>query len=291
MVKYYFSDSVNLNLTEYADKINFLYHINLFDWPIEHGHADYWEFTIVTAGSIQNCCNGKMKTYNANSVFVATTSDVHRLLSANGEAVRYINIMVKESYLQKTLNAISPELLPYIASDQFELTLSGNKISEIEQILLHINYVNANLYKENEKLTCSAFLLLLSDILLSQTVDSLRGSSYLILLNQLAQNNTLLTFNVNSLSKALGYSRVRLNALFKKNFGVTPHEYLVEYKFNHASRLLVNTTMTISEIAYTIGYSNPMQFYATFKKIYKVTPNQYRKLRHSDLSKNKEENP
>lgn len=287
MIEYYFYQSAALNMMQYAAEIDFLYHINLFDWPIEHGHKDYWEFTIMTNGQIDNCSNGKVRTYGANSVFIATTGDVHRLLASGVEPVRYINIMVKESFLQNTVERLSPGLLDYLRSDDFSLTLSGNKISEIEQILLQVNYTNPEQYKENDKFICSAFLLLVSAILFSRATTSLNISPYLVLLNQFAQNNELLTCNVNDLCKKLGYSRGQLNNLFKKHFGIAPHEYLIEYKFNHARRLLVNTNMTISEIAFAIGYANPMQFYTTFKKLFGVTPNRYRSNGHALVPQNK----
>lgn len=96
---YLFSQSSNLNTVRHSEEINFLYHINLFDWPMEHGHKDYWEFTIVTNGAINNCINGKNKTYTENSVFIATTENTHSLRAVDSNPVRYINIMVKENFI------------------------------------------------------------------------------------------------------------------------------------------------------------------------------------------------
>ncbi len=274
---YLFSQNANLNTVRHSEEINFLYHINLFDWPVEHGHKDYWEFTIVTNGAIYNCINGKNKTYTENNVFIATTENTHFLLSANGNPVRYINIIVKEKFLLPTIKAISPDLLNYLKSDTFSLTLSSQKISEIEKILLRINYTDPNSHRNNDYLACSAFMLLMSEIILNQIPPSSTAPPYLASLNLLAQNNELLNYNVNDLSSALGYSRIQLNSLFKKHFGISPHKYLINYKLNYAQTLLLSTTMSISEISYEIGYSTPMQFYETFKKTFGVTPNQFRK--------------
>ncbi len=279
MVEYFFSQNAHLNSREHIDEMDFLYHINLFDWPVEHGHKDYWEFTIVTNGAINNYSNGNTKTYTANSLFVVTPKDVHQVLASGVKSIRYINIMVKESYLQQVERGIMPHLLDHLASENFTLTLSSEKISEIEQILLQVNYSSAEQYEENNKLVCSAFLLILSSILFDHAASSVNAPPYLITLNQLAQNNELLKYNVNDLCRKLGYSRVQLNAAFKRYYGITPHEYLVDYKFNYARQLLMNTTMTISEIADAIGYSTPMQFYTIFKRLYEITPAQYRKSR------------
>ncbi len=277
MIDYFFSQNANLNIVQHAEEINFLYHINLFDWPMEHSHKDYWEFTIVTNGAINNYNNRKSKTYTANSVFIATTEHVHSLFAADRNPLRYINIMVKEKFLISFCNAISPDLLNYLKSDKFSLSLSSQKISEIENILSRINYTAPGRYRDNDNLACSAFMLLMAEIILTKIPPSSVAPPYLASLNLLEQNNELLTYNVNDLSSALGYSRIQLNALFKKNFGISPHKYLINYKLNHAQKLLLNTTLTISEISYEIGYSTPMQFYETFKKTFGVTPNQFRK--------------
>ncbi len=277
MIEYLFSENTYFNTAKLSEEINFAYHINRFDWPMEHGHKDYWEFTIVTNGSINNCINGKNKTYSENSVFIATPENSHSLLAIDHNPIRYINIMVKEKYLTPTINALCPGLLDYLKSDQFSLTLSRQKISEIEKILLQINYADATRSRDNDNLACSALLLLVSEIMLNRATPSSVAPQYLVTLNLLAQNNELLTFNVNDLSSALGYSRIQLNVLFKKNFGITPHKYLTNYKLNYAQKLLLNTTLSISEIAYEIGYSTPMQFYTTFKKAFGVTPSQFRK--------------
>lgn len=283
MISYFFHQSAALNMRAYADKMNFLYHINLFDWPIEHGHSDYWEFTIVTNGAIDNCCNGKVRTYGIDSVFLATTQDVHRLLAAGAEPVRYINIMVREPYLKTLLEAAAPGLYDRLLTDAPALTLPANRVSEIEQILLQVNYSNPDQYRENDALICSAFLLLLSSLLLQTTAAPFRVPPALEHLNRLVQSNELLACNVNDLCRMLGYSRVQLNTLFKRHFGTTPHKYLIDYKFSYAGKLLLNTNKTVTEIAYTIGYSNPMQFYSTFKKLFGTTPDKYRKLGYAGV--------
>ena len=285
MISYFFYQNTWLSLIDRADKINFLYHINLFDWPTEHGHQDYWEFTIVTNGALENHANGRVRVFGANSVLVATTRDVHFLLKSGPDPVRYINIMVRESHLRQILSALSPGLMDYLGSENFQLTLPVNRVNEIEQILLQVTYSNPDRCLENDKLTCSAFLLLISSVLLSQATDLLNMPPSLLQLNQLTQQNELLHCNVNDLAKKLGYSRARLTAIFRKYIGITPHRYLTEYKFNHARKLLETTTMTVSKIAETVGYSSTMQFFANFKRLFGITPSEYRKAGHPPISR------
>lgn len=278
MLEYNFYANANPSMMEHVSEIDFLYHINTCDWPITHGHKDYWEFTIVTKGSMRNRCNSKETIHGANSMFVSTTHDVHRLLAVNNKPLRYINIMVKEEYLLRMLSTISPTFIQHLSSKEFSLTLPDNTINEIEQILLRVNYYNAEQdYKENNELLCSAFLLIVSAILLDYATDSLQVPTHFITLNQLAQSNDLLICNVNDLCRKMNLSRIQLNHLFKRCYGVTPHDYLIKYKFIHACKLLANTNMTVVAISDAIGYSNTTQFHTTFKKLFGMTPAQYRK--------------
>jgi AraC-like DNA-binding protein len=48
-------------------------------------------------------------------------------------------------------------------------------------------------------------------------------------------------------------------------------------RMTHATALLRNTTTPIADISYMIGYENPESFIRAFKKMYTVSPSQYRK--------------
>ena len=146
MVNYLFRQNISLNLIPLLDEINFYHHINLFDWPIEHSHQDYWEFTIVTNGTIINCVNGKEKICEAGTVFVATTSDSHFLKSRNKQQVRYITLLAKEKFILNALKTLN------LGREVFDgnLTLSNRKIAEIEDLLQHIDYSNSQKHKEHD---------------------------------------------------------------------------------------------------------------------------------------------
>lgn len=277
MINYFFSQNITLNLIPMIDEINFFYHINSFDWPIEHSHLDYWEFTIITNGSIVNYINGNSKTYSAGTVFVSTTSDRHSLKRQNDKPIRYITLLVKESFIMNVLNTLNLDKnLFNEATVHNDCCLPNTKIAEIENLLLHIDYSISEKYIEHDKIACSVFLDLLSFFISQNSLDNLRISLWRQKLNKLAQDETLLTYDVNNLCNELGYSRTQLNTLFKKTFNISPHNYLVNYKFTYAKNLLLNTTDSIATIADKIGFSNPMQFYVNFKKIFGMTPTAFR---------------
>jgi len=64
--------------------------------------------------------------------------------------------------------------------------------------------------------------------------------------------------------------------LFKQIAGVTPHVYLANLRLDRARKLLAETTLSISEIASTVGYQSQSHFTKVFKSITGVTPRAYR---------------
>ncbi|MEK0317700.1 helix-turn-helix domain-containing protein [Cohnella sp. 56] len=68
-----------------------------------------------------------------------------------------------------------------------------------------------------------------------------------------------------------------LSRLFRKETGMVLTDYLLQEKMRRASDLLVGTDCTISEIADSLGYGNFSYFARLFRKVYGMSPHDYRK--------------
>ena len=85
---------------------------------------------------------------------------------------------------------------------------------------------------------------------------------------------------ISAISKAVGLHPDYATALFKKTFGITLSEYLVEHRISHAQRMLVMSDEKITEIAFESGFNSISRFNAAFKKRCGTTPRRYRKNHH-----------
>lgn len=82
------------------------------------------------------------------------------------------------------------------------------------------------------------------------------------------------------LSRAAGVDVRTLYRRFKKYSPYTPSEFVKKCRYAYAVNLLLTTDLTTQEIIYRIGMSNKTVFYADFKKIYGMTPKEYRNSSH-----------
>ncbi|GIQ70541.1 AraC family transcriptional regulator [Xylanibacillus composti] len=74
----------------------------------------------------------------------------------------------------------------------------------------------------------------------------------------------------------LHYNANYLSSVFKKETGLTFSEYLTNYRLAMAKSWLIETNMTIREIAEKLKYNNPQNFIRSFRKLEGMTPGLYR---------------
>ncbi|MFA6275557.1 MAG: response regulator [Pedobacter sp.] len=82
------------------------------------------------------------------------------------------------------------------------------------------------------------------------------------------------------LENTLCISKMQLYRKLKTIAGMTPSEFIKRIRLKHASVLLQNSKLTVSEIFYLTGFNNKSYFFREFKKIYHLAPNDYRLKQH-----------
>ena len=82
--------------------------------------------------------------------------------------------------------------------------------------------------------------------------------------------------SVEEIAAYAGVSRSTLFRHFRKLLGVSPIEYLEEYRIRRARELLLSTDLTVAAISVSTGYDNGLYFSKAFKKSVGMTPTAYR---------------
>jgi len=71
---------------------------------------------------------------------------------------------------------------------------------------------------------------------------------------------------------------------FKRFGNITPYQYLMRLKMNHAAKLLLGSNLLIKQVAEELGFSDPYHFSRAFKNVYRISPEQFLKVGFRDNS-------
>ena len=93
------------------------------------------------------------------------------------------------------------------------------------------------------------------------------------------QENYDKTVDFSALADSLAVSAPYLSKVFHEQAGTSPSKYLTDIRMREARKLLMDTGLTVQEIAARVGYPDPFHFSRSFKKTVGVSPAQFREER------------
>lgn len=83
--------------------------------------------------------------------------------------------------------------------------------------------------------------------------------------------------SIEEIAENCGLNRSYFSRLFKECMGESPQRFLIHYRTAKAAELLKGTRLSIAEVSHAVGYENPLHFSRAFKKVYGISPNEYRR--------------
>lgn len=87
------------------------------------------------------------------------------------------------------------------------------------------------------------------------------------------------------LAAQYGLKPKQFTYLFHKYTGVSPNEYLIDYRIDRAHELLCHTKCSVAEVSACVGYSDPYYFSRLFKKRTGFSPSLLRNSKQNAISK------
>lgn len=84
-------------------------------------------------------------------------------------------------------------------------------------------------------------------------------------------------WSVEELAQIYGASRSGFAANFKSIIGVSPIDYLLNWRMVKASELLRDTDKLVSEVAFSVGYESETAFSTAFSRVVGISPSKFKK--------------
>ena len=82
---------------------------------------------------------------------------------------------------------------------------------------------------------------------------------------------------ITEVARRLGITQAHLTRLFTEHMGVPPMQYYRRVRMEAAASLLLNTTKSVKEISWEMGYPNQFHFSRSFAAVAEVSPQTFRR--------------
>lgn len=243
-----------------------------------HAH-EFYEFAICVEGAFYNAYDFNVENLlEKGTFFLARPGEIHKInQNQNGSFFRD-DVFVTKKKMKRICNAFSDTLFdkinsiegPIICSVDYDklksISSSVNKLSnvveesadaEAEHSFLVTRLLNV-VYKKYLGKKESSMPKWLIDV----RNDISKPENFIIPLGDLLENSF--------------YSRSYISIAFKKYTGETIVEYRNRMKVNYSVSMLAENSASINVIAGMLGWDNPNNYIIAFKKVYGVTPLQYK---------------
>lgn len=82
--------------------------------------------------------------------------------------------------------------------------------------------------------------------------------------------------NTKKMAQIANISERECFRLFTRTLDTTPHHYLLNFRLISAAKLLSDSNLNITQIAYKVGFKSPSYFSMIFRKYFKMSPKEFR---------------
>lgn len=157
-----------------------------------------------------------------------------------------------------------------------------------EEIMKSINeeQINGLPYAENEKELLVKQLLIFLYRLNPRFFPemSVKHDNVVWRVQRFLENNHQLQINNQELAAQFCLSKSYLSHIFKEATGYSIHQYLVNCRLSSSKTLLRDTGLSVTEIAFAVGFEDSSNFTRMFHDKYGISPREYRKSYSEDMS-------
>lgn len=237
-----------------------------------HAHEEY-AFGITLAGCQEFYANGGFHRSYPGNVFVFNPDVIHDGQSGGDDTLLYRMLYVHPDQFQPLLISAGVK-----QSNQFRL-----QNTLIDDTLLHRLIYNMVLIiedGESDALTLEHSLFAIAEriaqhqgICLSDQ-RSRKIDTLLFKAREYIHSNIHGSLSLEGISQHVNLSKYHFLRMFRQQFGITPHQYILNYRINQARKSL-ESGASLNDVVFQFGFSDLSHFNRVFKPVFGMTPRQY----------------
>lgn len=263
------------------------FQLNQRGYVILHWH-DELQISYVTKGSVLFYVNAKEYKVKAGEALFIRSKCLHSAKPEQDEA-EYVCIDIHPALIYGIPNGrIRTQYVdPFLNCECIETLHFSNKIawqmSVLEEILRIIRVEETCEYGyelEMQIQVCSVWLQIIRNMRSNcceepwvPVADRQRMKALL----QFIQDHYSSKITLTDIAQSVNISSGECCRIFKRNMHISPIEYLINFRVTQSVRLLIDTEMSVSEIAQISGFGSSSYYTERFKKLIQCTPLEYRR--------------
>lgn len=260
---------------------------NRYTPPFLHTHV-FFEIIYVLSGQCKHTISQETQVLHRGDLCLLSPS-VYHSLEVNDDSI-VINILIRRSTIEDIFfhtlrenNIISNFIKNSIYIRDYATYLvfhTSHDTSIRDQILeMYMEHFQEDEY--SDRLVSSMLMVFFTRLvrkykkaveLPTYVKHNINSSSQII--SCILENFTTITLA--ELADKMNYSIPYCSRYIKEVTGYTFQQLLKQIRFQEAEKLLLTTSLTISDISEKLGYENPESFARSFKAHYRLSPNQFR---------------
>ncbi|PFB04609.1 AraC family transcriptional regulator [Priestia megaterium] len=254
-----------------------------------HWHDDV-EFILVTKGEVIFQINEEKIILRAGNGLFINSGCVHRIEKRSKLNCSYISLNVSPRFLVPE-ELFRGYVYPYIQATHLSYLYMASKEIWEKKIIEAIIKINQILQKKSPyfEIDIIIHLRIIWQNLISNNFHLEYKQKEIIKADRIKQMISWIHLHseekitLDDIARAGKVSRSECCRDFKRVLNITPLNYVIDYRIQRSLTLLQHSELNITEIAYQVGFNSPSYFIYKFRKMIKMTPLSYKKLKMCNI--------
>lgn len=243
-----------------------------------HWHKEI-ELVYLERGHLDFSVNGRNLSLNDGELFFCNSEEIHTTTVEDGESPnRYIVVLLSYEFIR--------EYMKKVDSIEFDIYSNPLAMEKIKECMRALMYIEENDKSELAVLKKNVELLRIYHVLLSECAVHKKNSftlkkqgnfNYAKKVLEYIGENYKDEITLNDMSSLVGLSPAYFSKYFKNITNTSFYNYLNGIRLEHAIKDMLTQNMSVTDAAFENGFPNVKSFISMCKKVYGVTPAQYKK--------------
>lgn len=246
------------------------------DWhSVSHTH-NHMELFYIVGGKGQFLIQDQLYPVNANNLVIINPNIPHTEVSLNAQPLEYIVLGIEGIELAVSVNSNGQ----FSILDHFE----SAEISGCLRNILREMELKSTGYED----VCQAYMEILVIRLMRSTALSVPAQPQTFSRNQQCaavkryiDQHFKESLTLEQLAEEAHMNKFYLSHAFKKEYGVSPINYLISCRIEESKYLLAETDLSLSRIAQLLGFSSLSYFSQVFRRTEEISPMEFRQSTRS----------